>query len=788
MSTTTEPQPQATTAVALQLDYFMSAQFAGVAVALRRGLYKAAQLDVSLLPECPPGAEPQHVLAAQAVRPEALCVGTIEQNVLAPWVAAAAAPAPDDGVTAVGAMFGRSPLCLAALPATAEHGGGAAPIFAGAGAAPRVGAHEDTVALLQRLLPRATVIDVPRADKLKMLRAGELDAVQIYDCMEAIALQRELGEGAALRLAPFDTLASGSGDGGGDDGGSGVTLGYAQTVFAPTAALREGDVRRGAMRRFMTATFEGWRLAIDDPAGAAVDVLALQPRGIDHFDASADSVAEAVRRCCGYVKRTSAGGMLGVIDPAQWDSANRWLLGPAAAARAPSLEPALWVPDARLMLGSRLAPVLLAQAKAMAARAGARLGRRPRLCVVTVGVAPLGAEHRDGARRLEVVGIPDASWFDKPAAGAAVGIDVEELSVPVEGATTKHLIAVLRDVSERADGIQLMWPLPPQVDAAAVYAAVPLELDADGCSWLAQMELAGGQRAVLSGQRELLHKAPVTAAAVIRLLDHHDEPIAGKRVLVVGRSRLCGSPLAFMFGARGALVTSAHSQTTPADLQAACLEADIVVPCVGRPGLIAASWIKPGAVVVNVGTTFVDGTLVPDIPADIAELAHAKRVSSCPNGVGPLSCAVLLLQTAACALERAPKPVGAVAATPALSAAAMDAWVAAHPGWALANRQLGGQSPPPTTTVLRRSFHFPSYPRAATFVASAAAAAEQANHHPNLSIVHSCTEGVDVAVELFTYATNSVTAFDIEAAATINTIFGEQTQTQTQTHAQTHAL
>jgi methylenetetrahydrofolate dehydrogenase (NADP+) / methenyltetrahydrofolate cyclohydrolase len=788
MSTTSEPFR---TTMALQLDYFMSAQFAGVAVALRRGLYEAAQLDVSLLPECPPGAEPQHVLAAQVAQPEALCVGTIEQNVLAPWAAAVAA-APDDGVTAVGAMFGRSPLCLAALPATAEHGGSAAPIFAGAGAAPRVGAHEDTVALLKRLLPRAAVLVVPRADKLKMLRAGELDAVQIYDCMEAIALQRELGEGAALRLAPFDTLASGSaggsgdGCGGGDAGGGsgGVALGYAQTVFAPTAALREGDARRGAMRRFMAATFEGWRLAISDPAGAAADVLALQPTGIDHFDASADSVAEAVRRCCGYVKRTSAGGMLGVIDPAQWDSANRWLLGPAAAARAPSLEPALWAPDARLMLGSRLAPSLLAQAKAMATRAGARLGRRPRLCVVTVGTEPLGAGHRDGAHRLEVVGIPDASWFDKPAAGAAVGIDVEEVSIPAEGATTEQLVAVLRDVRERADGIQLMWPLPPQVDAATVYAAVPRELDADGCSWLAQMELAGGQHAVLSGQRELLHNAPVTAAAVIRLLDHHGEPIAGKRVLIVGRSRLCGSPLAFMFGARGALVTSAHSQTVPADLQAACLEADIVVPCVGRPGLIAASWIKPGAVVVNVGTAFVDGMLVPDIPADIAELAHAKRVSSCPNGVGPLSCAVLLLQTAACALERAPKPVGAMASTLALSATATDAWVAAHPGWALASRQLGGQSPPTTTTVLRRSFHFPSYPRAATFVASAAAAAEQANHHPNLSIVHSCTEGVDIAVELFTYATNSITAFDTEAAATADIIFGEQTQT----HAQTHAL
>ncbi|CAK0867216.1 unnamed protein product [Prorocentrum cordatum] len=599
MSTVEEP-PRV--AVALQLDYFMSAQFAGVAVALRRGMYEAAQLDVTILPECPPGAEPQRVMAAQAAQPDALCVGSVEQNVLAPW--AAAAPPPGGGVVAVGAMFGRSPLCLAALPAAAVPCGSAEAVTGSARgtSAPRVGAHEDTTELLRRLLPHATVVDVPRVSKLGMLRSGELDAVQIYDCMEAITLQRELDHeatGASLRVTSFDALRDG-----GDDGGGDVALGYAQTLFAPAAVLREGDARRGAMLRFMCATFDGWRLAIADPASAAIDVLALQPVGIDHFESSADFVTEAVRRCCGYVKRTSAGDMLGVIDPATWDRANVWLLGSAAVeqARAPILEPTLWAPDARLMLGSRLAPQLLAQARALATRAAARLGRRPRLCVVTVGPAPLGAGHPDAARRLEALGIPDASWFDKPAAGAAVGIDVEELRVPAEGATTAQLVAVVREACERADGIQIMWPLPAQVSAAAVYAAVPEELDADGCRWLSQMELAGGQSAVLSGQRELLRSAPVTAAAVIRLLDHYEEPIAGRRALVVGRSRLCGAPLAFMLGARGALVTTAHSRADAADLRAACLEAAIVVPCVGRPGLIVRcsfggpSWSPPADV------------------------------------------------------------------------------------------------------------------------------------------------------------------------------------------------
>ena len=108
-----DDKDEAVTDVLLQLDYYMSAQFAGVAVAMAHGLYADAKLNVRLSPECPPGEEPQAVLAQQAAAPEALVVGTIEQNVLAPY---AAAHGPDK-VTAVAAMFGASPLCLAALPA-----------------------------------------------------------------------------------------------------------------------------------------------------------------------------------------------------------------------------------------------------------------------------------------------------------------------------------------------------------------------------------------------------------------------------------------------------------------------------------------------------------------------------------------------------------------------------------------------------------------------------------------------------------------------------------------------
>ena len=204
--------------VQVQLDYYMSAQFAGVACALEHGLYRKAGLDVTILPDCEPGKEPQHVLAAQSANPKSLCVGSIEQNVLVPYTAENGA----DKLVTVGAMFGRSPLSLAALPEAGLGG-------ADKKATLTVGAHEDTVALLQRLMPDATVRNVPREAKLAMLKDGSLDAVQIYDCTESVTLRQEqrVGDGP-LRVTSFEELGTGE-----------ATLGYAQVLFTTTEALAE---------------------------------------------------------------------------------------------------------------------------------------------------------------------------------------------------------------------------------------------------------------------------------------------------------------------------------------------------------------------------------------------------------------------------------------------------------------------------------------------------------------------------------------------------------------------
>ena len=199
--------------VLFQLDSPMSTQFAGVALALRQGLYRAAGVSVELLPGVSVGGELDVVVRRQQeLGSDATLLGTTEQNILVPNVVAGHA------VQGFAAMFGSSPLALAALPNRAPALAAALQERVDAAVMPlRVGAHADTIALLERLVPEGVkVVEVGREDKLEMLRAGSLDAVQIYDVMESLRLQRDLGAPpVVLRLAEL-----------------GAELGYAQVLFA----------------------------------------------------------------------------------------------------------------------------------------------------------------------------------------------------------------------------------------------------------------------------------------------------------------------------------------------------------------------------------------------------------------------------------------------------------------------------------------------------------------------------------------------------------------------------
>ena len=220
-----------------------------------------------------------------------------------------------------------------------------------------------------------------------------------------------------------------------------------------------------------------------------------------------------------------------------------------------------------------------------------------------------------------------------------VGVPVSEDLID-EGTTTAAAVAVverLRD-DEQVQGIIAALPLPSSVDAARVIAALPPSKDVDRIT-----RAATG--AVLAGASEL---APGVATAVVRLLDYYKVPVAGRRIAVVGRSRGVGKPVALLMLARDATVIMCHSRTR--DLADVTSQADVLVTCVGRPGLITREHVKPDAVVVDVGATYTADGLKGDVDAEaVARVASAY--SPVPGGVGPLTVYCLLENLLALARE-----------------------------------------------------------------------------------------------------------------------------------------
>ncbi|HIK38334.1 MAG: bifunctional methylenetetrahydrofolate dehydrogenase/methenyltetrahydrofolate cyclohydrolase FolD [Geminocystis sp.] len=250
--------------------------------------------------------------------------------------------------------------------------------------------------------------------------------------------------------------------------------------------------------------------------------------------------------------------------------------------------------------------------------------RPPGLAVLMVGDNPASAVYvRNKERACQGVGMVS---FGK--------------HFPTETSQEK-LIAVIRQLNEdeRVDGILVQLPLPNHLDAVALLHNITPDKDADGLHPVNLGKLVRGERGIRS----------CTPAGVMELLREYDIPIEGKRAVVVGRSILVGKPLALMLLEKNATVTIAHSRT--ADLAAVTREADILVAAVGKPGLITAEMVKPGAVVIDVGINRVDGRLVGDVAFDeVKEVA--SYITPVPGGVGPMTVAMLLQNTYQSYLQR----------------------------------------------------------------------------------------------------------------------------------------
>ena len=182
-------------------------------------------------------------------------------------------------------------------------------------------------------------------------------------------------------------------------------------------------------------------------------------------------------------------------------------------------------------------------------------------------------------------------------------------------------------------GIILQTPLPDGVAAARLVGHIAAHKDVDGANPISLGRLAVGEPAF----------APATAQAVIELLDYHQIPLSGVHVSVVGRSAVVGKPLLHLLLQRDATVTICHSRSAP--LEQFTRPAAVVVVAAGRPGLLTADHLSPGAVVVDVGTNVLaDGSLVGD--ADHASVSTtAAALTPVPGGVGSVTTALLLLHT-----------------------------------------------------------------------------------------------------------------------------------------------
>jgi len=229
-----------------------------------------------------------------------------------------------------------------------------------------------------------------------------------------------------------------------------------------------------------------------------------------------------------------------------------------------------------------------------------------------------------------------AAWYVRSLRTAAARLGVEcEVTELSSAAMATEISAVLEELSADAmvHGIVLQAPLPAGLSLPETASAIDPAKDVDGSSPLSLGRLLAGLPAF----------APATAQAVLELLDFHRVGVAGRRAVVVGRSVVVGKPVAQLLLARDATITVCHSRTP--DLAAVTREADVLVVAAGRPGLITAEHVRPGAVVIDVGTNATaDGSLTGDVDAASVG-AVAGALSPVPGGVGAVTTAQLLLNT-----------------------------------------------------------------------------------------------------------------------------------------------
>ncbi len=281
---------------------------------------------------------------------------------------------------------------------------------------------------------------------------------------------------------------------------------------------------------------------------------------------------------------------------------------------------------ATIIDGKAIAAEIRQEVRAEVERLKAQYGRVPGLATVLVGENPASATYvRMKGQACEEVGI----YSVKP-------------TLPAD-ATQEQVEGLVRELNADPSihGILVQLPLPPHLNERAVLSALSLEKDVDG------FHPVNIGRLAMKGHEPLF--IPCTPYGVMVLLERSGVKLEGSRAVVLGRSNIVGLPVSFLLLHANATVTVCHSRTR--DLPSVTREADVLVAAVGRPEMVRRDWVKPGAVVIDVGINRISDPsqksgfrLVGDVAFDeVKEVASA--ITPVPGGVGPMTIAMLLQNT-----------------------------------------------------------------------------------------------------------------------------------------------
>ncbi|MBI1776556.1 MAG: bifunctional methylenetetrahydrofolate dehydrogenase/methenyltetrahydrofolate cyclohydrolase FolD [Proteobacteria bacterium] len=284
--------------------------------------------------------------------------------------------------------------------------------------------------------------------------------------------------------------------------------------------------------------------------------------------------------------------------------------------------------EAMLIDGKALADRMNRETAAAVARLGHENGVQPGLAVVLVGKDPASQVYVRNKRRATV----------------AAGMRSFEHKLPASAGAAAVLALVAKlNADPAVDGILVQLPLPAGLEAAPVLDAIDPDKDVDGLHVVNAGRLALGVDGMV----------PCTPQGCMHLIDTVGRPLEGLRALVLGRSNLVGKPVAQLLLQRHCTVTMAHSRTR--HLPEECRRADILIAAVGRPEMVRGSWIKPGAIVIDVGINRVERQGKPILVGDVL-FAEARTVAGhltpVPGGAGPMTIACLLSNTLKAACRR----------------------------------------------------------------------------------------------------------------------------------------